>query len=238
MTELNTPQYIGSRPFKSTLTSSNSNACSKTVCKILVPVLIAVGVAIAIFVVIKLMKGKSTSAPTSPPPSIQSQNQNQNQMRAYPRNVPTYPVNNGTTQDSVQQMLDKRYVNAQPLPYNDNKMAAYQSYAETVAANGTAETWDEAAFNKIVLQQHKPAVIAFTSDGCGHCQVLKPKFMEAAKHAKIGMAFVDARGAGSLLQKYGIRGFPTIVLFRGGERVKDYSGDRSVQSLVAFADGN
>jgi protein disulfide-isomerase/protein disulfide-isomerase A6 len=64
---------------------------------------------------------------------------------------------------------------------------------------------------------------------------MKPNFAEAAKHAKITLAMIERNDAGSLLQKYNIRGFPTVLLFRGGEMVKMYSGDRSAQSLADFA---
>jgi thioredoxin-like negative regulator of GroEL len=50
------------------------------------------------------------------------------------------------------------------------------------------------------------------------------------------VAKVDADQNRKLGHRFGIRGFPTLKLFKGGN-FYNYSGDRSIDSLVAFAEG-
>jgi len=255
-----TPQMVGTAPHHLVgATKEQGSKCAKTVCKVLFPALIGVAVILLVLLLVRLLtKKRDGNAPA--PPAVQYAAVPQ--QRAFPRNVPRFPVqqqqqpqqpsgpqayNNGNMQFSsyksgpaagngqVAKMLDQRYVQAESQPYSDNKMSAYQNYAEVVGSQGQAQNWDEAAFNKLVLQQKIPALVAFTMSGCGHCERLKPAFAEAAKHAKIALAMVERGSAGSLPEKYQVRGFPTIILFQGGEAIKVYQGDRSVDSLVQFA---
>jgi hypothetical protein len=39
---------------------------------------------------------------------------------------------------------------------------------------------------------------------------------------------------GGLMEMYNIQGFPTIIRFEGGEKVKEYSGNRSAESFAQF----
>jgi len=189
--------------------------------------------------------------------------QQQPPVKPYPRNVPLFnqrpdgsqyppqasptlqqamgsPFYQGGQQASggnpeVAKMLDQRYQQVMSQPYNDMKMAAYNSYSEQVNSQHAVQSLNEEAFNKRILQQREPALVAFTMQGCGFCEKMKPNFAEAAKNAKITLAVVDRADAGQLLQKFSIQGFPTIILFRGGEAVKKYNGDRSAASLAEFA---
>ncbi len=147
----------------------------------------------------------------------------------------SYQAGDAQRAGDVAMMLDKRYNQPQGMPYNDNRMPAYENYSEAISGLGRVQHLGEEAFNKRVLQQKQPALVAFVMDGCGHCERMKPNFDEAARNAKIALIMIERGQAGALPQKYGVRGFPTIALFRGGELVKMYSGDRSAQSLAEFA---
>jgi thioredoxin 1 len=245
--------YIGQAPVMMRVDpAEKSSKCTTAVCKVLLPILVGACIIVLGYVLYRLFtkKGDASNTPApapTPPPAVMLQ-----ANRPFARNVPTYPVqqdvpqgmqqNNTNLQYSafqnnspLRQVLDQRYVQMKGQPYNDNKMQAYQSYGEAVGNAGLMQNWDEAAFNKHVLQSKMPALVAFTSQNCGHCVRLKPAYEEAAKNAKIVLAMVERSGAGNLPGKYNVKGFPTIILFNGGEAVKEYQGDRSVQSLVDFA---
>lgn len=162
----------------------------------------------------RYQKRKSHTSPQPAPPSQQP--------------IVMQPV----PQPQQQQQQDPRYGQAVNKPYHDNKLEAYSSGDN----NGQLLQLDEGRFNKLVIQQQQPALVAFTMAGCGHCERMKPAFAEAASKAKIALALLDKSNCSdALLRKYNVQGFPTILLFRSGEVAQAYNGDRSVDSFVKFA---
>jgi len=90
----------------------------------------------------------------------------------------------------------------------------------------------EIAKNPLIL-------VEFYAPWCGHCKRLKPEYAKAATELKqfnipIAKVDADAESNKALASKYGVRGFPTIKLFRDGKAVSDYQGDRSVNAIVSF----
>eukprot|EP01045_Picozoa_sp_COSAG04_P029823 COSAG04_NODE_4998_length_1785_cov_1.771649_3_plen_121_part_01 len=80
-------------------------------------------------------------------------------------------------------------------------------------------------------------LVEFFAPWCGHCQQLKGPYKELAKGFKdvegFKIAAVDADGEGrSLGSRYGVRGFPTLKIFKGG-KPQDYQGPRDAGGMAA-----
>nr|QMV80793.1 protein disulfide isomerase 2 [Clitoria ternatea] len=95
-------------------------------------------------------------------------------------------------------------------------------------------------FDEIVMDDSKDVVLEFYAPWCGFCKALTPKYnilgqlyKDANLSDKVTIAKIDAT-ANDFSQN--IDGFPTIMLFKAGDKQNPitYDGDREVEELVAF----
>ena len=106
-----------------------------------------------------------------------------------------------------------------------------------------AERFYHASFQKKlaeVLEAFKPEV-TFTAPWCGHCTSLLPELQlaafqlhEEAVEAKIGHYDVTAPGNAVAAGRQHIDGYPTIVLYRRGQRTGTYEGGRSHRDIHEY----
>uniref|UniRef100_A0A8C9TJ25 Protein disulfide-isomerase A6 n=1 Tax=Scleropages formosus TaxID=113540 RepID=A0A8C9TJ25_SCLFO len=96
-------------------------------------------------------------------------------------------------------------------------------------------------FDQTVLNSDDVWMVEFFAPWCGHCKNLEPEWAAAATElkeqtkGKVRLGAVDATVHQVLASRYGIRGFPTIKVFRKGEDPEDYEGGRSRSDIVARA---
>ena len=77
------------------------------------------------------------------------------------------------------------------------------------------------SFESEVIRAQGPVLVDFYADWCGPCKMVAPLVDEIAKEnvEKLLVAKIDADQAPELLERFGIRGIPTVILFKGGEEV-------------------
>jgi thioredoxin 1 len=90
-------------------------------------------------------------------------------------------------------------------------------------------------FDTEVTASSQPVLVDFWAVWCGPCQVQGPIVDELAKEfagkAKIGKMNVDENP--SVPQKFGIMSIPTLMIFKGGQVVKQFVGVQSKEVLAA-----
>jgi thioredoxin len=89
------------------------------------------------------------------------------------------------------------------------------------------------SFEKDVLQSEKPVLVDFWATWCGPCRAMLPTVEALAKEhegsADIVKLNVDENP--TTPQHYGVRGIPTMILFKGGKEVERVVGTTSKESL-------
>ena len=93
---------------------------------------------------------------------------------------------------------------------------------------------NDASFEKDVLQSKQPVLVDFWAPWCAPCRMIAP-VVEAVAEQHRGSASVVKLNVDenpSTSQRYGIKGIPTLILFREGKEAERVVGATSKESLM------
>ena len=96
----------------------------------------------------------------------------------------------------------------------------------------------DATFQADVLDAKAPTLVDFWAEWCGPCKMIAPILDEIASsyNGKLNIAKVNVDDNRDVPAKYGIRGIPTLIMFKDGQLAATKVGAMSKAQLTAFID--
>jgi len=96
------------------------------------------------------------------------------------------------------------------------------------------------SFDTEILQSEAPVLVDYWADWCGPCKMIAPILDEIATEydGKLKVAKLNIDENPVTPPKFGIRGIPTLMIFKGGNVEATKVGAVSKSQLTAFIDSN
>jgi thioredoxin 1 len=90
-----------------------------------------------------------------------------------------------------------------------------------MAAGKNVQEFNDLNFDQEVLKSDVPVLVDFSATWCGPCKAIAPLVGQLADEyaGKVKVGTIDIDDSPGIAQRFGIRGVPTLYIFKGGEVV-------------------
>ena len=94
----------------------------------------------------------------------------------------------------------------------------------------------DGSFETDVLKSDVPVLVDFWAEWCGPCRALAPKLEEVATqfNGKVKVVKLNIDENPEAPAKYGVKGIPTMILFKQGQNVDQIVGNHPVENITAL----
>ncbi len=98
----------------------------------------------------------------------------------------------------------------------------------------------DASFDTDVLKADKPVLVDYWAEWCGPCKQIAPILDEVSKtyDGRVQITKMNVDENRDVPARFGIRGIPTLMLFKGGQLAATKVGALNKAQLTAFLDGH